>query len=393
MADVLIIGCGLIGTSIGLALQQAERQVLLHDEDAERVALAATRGAGEAWNGADSAALVVAAVPPAQTGAVLAEAQRLGLGQTYTHVSSVQSVVQADVESLNCDLSLIVGGHPLAGREHSGPLAADAAMFVGRSWAVCPSTQSSAESVAAVQELARSCGAEPVDVGIEAHDRSVAQLSHVPHIASSALAGLLVAATTAGARTTSGDPEGIRFELSGPGLADSTRLAAGDPALWTEILSANARHVAPSVRALAAALESLAGDLEVLAGRPPGQGIPRDAAGDPLPVAPDAQAARAALVTFLMRGRQGRQAVPVKRGRAAGDFAALGVDVDDQPGRLAALLMAAGDAGINVEDVRVDHVPGRPRGLIELLVRADALGDLSTALRAGGWRVRSAADG
>ena len=378
MADVLIIGCGLIGTSIGLAVTQAEHEVLLHDADAGAVAVAAARGAGTAWDGQEAAALVVVAVPPAVTGAELAAAQRLALGQTYTHVSSVQSLVQADVEALNCDLSSIVGGHPLAGREHSGPLAADAAMFVGRPWAVCPNGASTPAAVRAVEELARACGALPVEVAVELHDRSVAQLSHLPHVASSALAGLLVPASVPAGRdaaeAAAQPAQGIRFDLSGPGLADSTRLASGDPALWTQILAANAQHVAPSVRALAEALLGVADELDALATGP----------------GPAAEAARRALTTFLERGRSGRETVPVKRGRASADFATVGVDVDDQPGRLAALLTAAGAAGVNVEDVHVDHVPGRPRGLIELLVRTDAVGALSTALRAGGWSVRPA---
>lgn len=362
MADVLVLGCGLIGTSIGLALSQADQDVLLHDEQPQRVAVASSRAAGRAWEGAEAATLVVVAVPPAQTGAVLAEAQRLRLAQTYTHVSSVQSLVQADVERLSCDLSSIVGGHPLAGREVSGPRAAEAALFLGRPWAVCPSPESAAASVEAVRQLARACGAEPVDVTIEVHDRSVALLSHLPHVASSALAGLLTAAVDA---ERPGD-RGVRFDLSGPGLVDSTRLAAGDPALWTQILAANAQHVAPAVRALAEALGAFAQHLEAL----------------------PASTASGAITELLALGQRGRDLVPVKRGRAAADFATVGVDVDDRPGRLAALLTAAGEVGINVEDVHVEHVPGRPRGVIELLVRADAVDALSTALAAADWRVR-----
>lgn len=376
MADVLVLGCGLIGTSIGLALSQADQDVALHDQQPQSVAVAASRRAGRAWDGAETAALVIVAVPPATTGAVLAEAQRLSLAQTYTHVSSVQSLVQADVERLSCDLSLIVGGHPLAGREVSGPQAAEAALFVGRPWAICASGHSSQAAVAAVHELARACGAEPVEVAIDVHDRSVALLSHLPQVASSALAGLLEML----ADPSLAAAQRVRFDLSGPGLVDSTRLAAGDPALWTEILAANAQHVAPPVRALAEALHTLAAQLEALAVQPQA-----GATGG-------TDAVLAALTAFLERGRRGRETVPVKRGRAAVDFATVGVDVDDRPGRLAALLMAAGEAGINVEDVHVEHVPGRPRGVIQLLVRSEAVDALSTSLADRGWRVHPTPD-
>lgn len=359
-ADVLVLGCGLIGTSIGLALTEAGQDVLLHDSSQEHVQAAVARGAGRPWEGAGprAARLAVAAVPPAATGNVLFEAQSADLATTYTHVSSVQSLVQADVERLSCDLSQIVGGHPLAGRELSGPQAADADLFAGRPWAVCASSSSSAEAVADVHALAQACGATPVDVDIDAHDATVARLSHLPQVAASALAGLLV-----------GQAGAVQLGLSGPGLVDSTRLAAGDPELWTQILAANAGHVAQPVRSLAEELNALANHLDQLA-----QG--------------DSGPARAALHDFLEQGRRGRELVPLKRGRGSIDFSTVRVGVDDQPGRLAALLTAAGAAGINVEDVHVEHVPGRPRGVIDLLVRAESRASLSTALRDAGWDVR-----
>ena len=251
-ADVLVLGCGLIGTSIGLALTEAGQDVLLHDSSQENVQAAVARGAGRPWEGAGprAARLAVAAVPPAATGNVLFEAQSADLATTYTHVSSVQSLVQADVERLSCDLSQIVGGHPLAGRELSGPQAADADLFAGRPWAVCASSSSSAEAVADVHALAQACGATPVDVDIDAHDATVARLSHLPQVAASALAGLLV-----------GQAGAVQLGLSGPGLVDSTRLAAGDPELWTQILAANAGHVAQP--------GTVAGGGAERAGRPP----------------------------------------------------------------------------------------------------------------------------
>lgn len=362
-ADVLVLGCGLIGTSIGLALSAAGQDVLLHDSSAENLAAALSRGAGRPWDkaaGTPSARVAVAAVPPGVTARVLYEAQGAHLAMTYTHVCSVQSLVQADLERLSCDLSAIVGGHPLAGREHSGPHAADAGLFSGRPWAVCASSSSSRQAVADVHALAEACGAAPVDVEIEAHDASVARLSHLPQVAASALAGLLVGEA---ARAD------VQFELSGPGLVDSTRLAAGDPELWTQILAANAQHVAGPVRSLAEELAALAGHLEQLAGGA-------------------SPAAHQALQAFLEQGRRGRELVPVKRGRGSIDFSTVRVDVDDQPGRLAALLTTAGTAGLNVEDVHVEHMPGRARGVIDLLVRAEASASLSEVLRAAGWDVR-----
>jgi len=218
-----------------------------------------------------------------------------------------------------------------------------------------------------VTELVVACGAEPLLVGAQEHDEAVALLSHLPHVVASALAALLLVEPT-----EAGQERGIRTELSGPGLVDTTRLAAGSPTLWTQILAANAAHVAPVVRALAGLLDSLASDLELL------------------PVSADAQAratALAGVTALLERGNEGRALVPLKRGVREAGFVRVGVEVDDSPGQLAAVLTTAGTAGINVEDVRVDHVPGRPRGTIELLVAPAMSERLRAALRAVGWAV------
>lgn len=375
MADVLVVGCGLIGTSIGLALR-GELDVVLHDRASSVLAQAAARGAGRAWDRRETATTAVVAVPPGRTAGALKALQDRDLAQTYTHVASVQSQVQREIEFLKSDLSSIVGGHPLAGRESSGPSAATADLFVGRPWAVCPNSMSRPEAVSEVRRLAQACGAHPVEIDADGHDASVALLSHLPQVAASALAGLLAAAASAsdpndGSPGAPGRPrDGNPAVLSGPGLVDTTRLAASDPELWTEILQLNAAHVAPLVRDLAAQLTALA---DALGSKEGGPGLELDGA--------------ARVRSFLEQGNRGRALVPVKRGELSDAFAPVRVSVDDRPGRLAALLTAAGDAGVNVEDVHVEHVPGRPTGVIELLVDVHATTTLTASLNAAGWHV------
>jgi prephenate dehydrogenase len=362
MADVLVVGCGLIGTSVGLALRGgAWGDVVLADRSDEAVAQAARRGAGRRWDGQERVTIAVVAVPPAAVPTTLVELQRLNIARTYTHVASVQAHLQAEVERLSPDSSRVVGGHPLAGRELSGPGAALADLFVGRPWAVCAAPSTAADAVEDVTTLARECGGTPIAVGALAHDRAVAVSSHLPQLTSSALAAVLV------------DPGlgGVDLSLAGPGLADTTRLAAGDPVLWVEILAANAGQVAGPVRALAEELLRVADGLDALS-RPGGEG--------------DDQA-RAGLRGLLERGNEGRRRVPVKRGEASGSFVGIRVEVADEPGRLAALLACAGGAGLNVEDVRVEHVPGRARGVIELLVGPDTEAPMRSVLTEAGWDV------
>ena len=370
MGDVLLLGCGLIGTSIGLALARdatasgTQVDVLLHDTNPDSLSAAALRGAGRPWDGEERARLVICAVPPGATAATLAQAQSHDLGSTYTHVCSVQSLVQAEVERLGCDLSAIVGGHPMAGRETSGPAGASHDLFAGRPWAVCPSVESSHQALEAVLALVAACGGEPLVVEPGLHDASVALLSHLPHLTSAALAGLL---SDGAGRNAHPAP------LAGPGLADTTRLAAGNAELWTQILVANAAHISPVLRDLVHSLSGLADELD------------RIVAGDE-----SADQARDAVHAFLLRGNQGRAMVPLKRGAVAERFATVRVEVADRPGTLAALLGLAGQLGVNVEDVRVEHEPGRPRGLVDLAVAAHSVDVLSDALLAQGWTVLDA---
>jgi prephenate dehydrogenase len=363
MGDVLVVGCGLLGASIGLALRGSELgDVLLADRDDVAVSVAEERGAGRRWDGEERVRLAVVAVPPARTAALLTQLQGRDLASTYTHVASVQSRVQAEVEALSPDLSRVVGGHPLAGREVSGPRGAVADLFVGRPWAVCATRAAAVDAVEAVEQLATLCGAVPLSVDPDDHDAAVALLSHLPQVLSSALAG----------RLAQGGEGDVALELSGPGLVDTTRLAASNSELWTEILAANAARVAPHLRSVAADLGALASALEALSDG-------ASAAGQ--------DASTLAVEAFLRRGNLGRERVPVKRGELAGAFAGVRVELDDQPGQLARLFAATGEAGVNVEDLRVEHVPGRQRGVIELLVAPAAQGRLRAALTQAGWHV------
>jgi prephenate dehydrogenase len=357
--DVLVVGAGLIGTSIGLALR-GSADVLVSDADPAAQSRAVARGAGREWDGAERAALVVVAVPPRHTPAALRHAQRLDLGLTFTHVASVQSVVQDEAERMGADMTRICGGHPLAGRERSGPDAALGDLFAGRPWVICPGPGTTQDAQAAVRGLAEKCGAEPVLMEPLEHDRAVALVSHLPQVAASAVAAQLLAGRTTGA-----------VRLAGPGLQDTTRVAASDPELWVDVLRGNAKHVAPLVSALARDLAQLADALDALG----------EAADDTEPHA------LGVLEGLLRRGGEGRRLVPVKRGAHDVDFATVHVSVPDRPGQLAGILATAAAAGINVEDVHVEHLRGRPRGVIQLLVHASSVTAAQGALRAAGWDV------
>jgi prephenate dehydrogenase len=156
--------------------------------------------------------------------------------------------------------------------------------------------------------------------------------------------------------------------LAGQGLRDVTRVAASGADMWLEILAANAGPASTVLREVAADLAQAAGALASLA-------------------AGDEQAAKQ-LAELLARGIAGVARIPGKRGGPARGFATLQVVIRDRPGELARLFRAAGEAGVNIEDVSIEHSPGLPVGVAELLVRPEVASQLSGVLAAGGWPVR-----
>ncbi len=349
---VLVIGTGLVGTSVGLALSVSGVRVHLHDDDQQAVVVAASRGAGEAGALADEPAavgLVVVAVPPAHVAEVAAAALAEHPDAVVTDVGSIKAeplrLLGGRVDA--AALSRYVGSHPMAGSEQSGPWAASGELFRGRAWAVTPHPAADPSAVAAVEALARACGAGVVTMSPDEHDLAVARVSHLPHLLAVLAAAQLVDA-----------PAG-HLALSGQGLRDVTRVAAGDPALWAQILEANA----PALQSL---LRRVRDDLDVLL-----EGL--DGAPEP------------AFTPLLSRGVDGTRRIPAKHGGPPRADAVVVVSVPDRPGELARLFADAGQSGVNVEDLRIDHDPGRPVGQVELVVQTAAADRLVEALAARGW--------
>ena len=354
---VAIIGTGLIGTSIALALRERGSAVWLDDEDPAAARLAADLGAGEPLPDTlpAPADVAVIAVPPVAVAATLAAAQARGLARCYTDVASVKQLPVSQARSRGCDMTSYVPGHPMAGREKSGPAAARADLFLGRTWALCPAPETSQAATDTVTALVRECGAVPLHAEAAAHDRWVALVSHAPHLVAAAMAARLEPAPAAA------------LDLAGQGLRDVTRIAAGDSGLWTQILSANAVPVAEVLAAVAADLAEAARVLSE-------------------PAARDED--RKSLAALLEQGQAGAARIPGKHGGAPREFTVVQVVIPDQPGELARLFEACGQAGVNIEDVRIEHSPGLPVGVAELSVRPAEASMLLDALETGGWPVR-----
>ena len=215
----MIIGTGLIGTSVALALRERGAEVWLADRDPAAARLAAGLGAGRELppDGPPGgpADLAVLAMPPEAVGAALAAAQRRGLARCYTDVASVKELPLLAGPCARLRPGQLRARAPASsGRERSGPAAARADLFLGRPWAICPDPSAAAGAVQAVTALAMACGAQPVRMAAADHDRWVALVSHAPHVVAAAMAARLELAA------------GDALALAGQGLRDVTRIAA-----------------------------------------------------------------------------------------------------------------------------------------------------------------------
>jgi prephenate dehydrogenase len=209
-----------------------------------------------------------------------------------------------------------------------------------------------------VRRLAYAMGATPVVMAAADHDEAVALISHVPQIAASLVAARLVKAS---------DPA---VGLAGQGLRDVTRIADSDPALWAQILAANAVPVNRALREIRTDLDGLIEALDALTG-PDGAEV----------------GARAALARVVAEGRSGRERIPGKHGEPLTRYAVVTALLPDNPGQLARLFDDIGEAGVNVEEFSLEHSPGQKVGLAGVSVLPAAREALEKALVERGWHV------
>ncbi len=356
---VRVVGTGLLGTSVGLGLSAAGHRVLLADPSPTALALARDLGAGEADRGDAPPDLVLVAAPPDVTAQVLVAELARHPQATVTDVASIKDGLREAVEAAGGDPDRYVGGHPMAGAERSGPVAARGDLFLGRPWVVCPGPRTPQWRVEQVSAVAGRLGATPVRMGPAEHDAAVALVSHVPQLAASLVAARLQHAPDAA------------VALAGQGLRDVTRIAGSDPLLWAQILSANAAPVLTVLRELSQDLAAVTDALEQLA-----------AAGGG-----DAPGARAGLAGVVAGGNAGRDRIPGKHGQPPTRYDVVDVLLPDAPGQLGRLFADIGAAGINVEEFALEHASGALVGRAGVSVLPAAGQALREALTERGWRV------
>ncbi|EFF76471.1 prephenate dehydrogenase [Achromobacter piechaudii] len=232
-----VVGVGLIGGSFAAALRQAGQvgRVLGVGRNAASLARAVELGlideAVSAEDAAKRADIVLLSTPVGGLKNVLSRMlPHLGAATVVTDAGSTKAeVVDAAREALGDQVGRFVPGHPIAGAERTGPEAADAALYRGRTVILTPLPQNSAESIDLVRRAWQACGASVINMDADAHDRVLASVSHLPHLLSAVY--MEQVATAADART--------RLDLAGSGFRDFTRIAAGSPEMWRDIFLSN----------------------------------------------------------------------------------------------------------------------------------------------------------
>jgi prephenate dehydrogenase len=340
-----ILGTGLIGGSVGLGLAaaQADLDVVGYDPDARSASAALDRGAvsdvaATPEDAVAGARLVVLAPPVDQIAGLCARLHpHVGGDAVVTDVGSAKADVVAAGERAFGER--FVGGHPMAGSERHGIEAADAALFDDAWWILTPTRSTAAGAYAVVSELAQALRARPVAVEPTLHDALVARVSHVPQLTASALMD---------AAWSFGDRQAL-LGLAAGGFRDVTRIAASSPDMWVAILRANRGAVLDALGNLRERLDHLGAML--------------------------AEERWTDIESFLSRARSARAGL-FSRAEYAGDPVGLSILVPDRPGVLAEVTTAAGELGVNIEDLRIVHSTEGGRGRLELIVAGHEAAEL-----------------
>lgn len=339
-----IIGTGLIGSSIGLALRAAGWHVTGTDVDPTRADRALELGAIDAL-GIDPEASITFVAAPVRS--IPAEVRR-ALARTAGVVTDVGSV-KANVVSEVAD-ARFVGGHPMAGSEQLGVDGATPDLFEGAVWVLTPVADTDSDHYATVAAVVRLLGAEVVALDPERHDALVAVVSHVPHLTAAALMGIA---------DERAEEHAALLRLAAGGFRDMTRIAAGTTTIWPDICGENQVAIVEVIDRLVVELGRLRSMV---------------ADGD-----------RDQLLTTLEKAQAARRNLPNRVTRPE-EVAEVRVPVDDRGGVIAEVTTLASELSINIADIEVAHSSEGDRGVLILLVDTARAEAFRTGLVARGYR-------
>jgi prephenate dehydrogenase len=346
-----VIGLGLIGGSVALALRERGWQVSGDDAD-PAVVERAVEGHIVDRAGLDPDADVTVVATPVLS---IVDEVRRALAETRGVVTDVGSVKSSVCQQ--CDDPRFVGGHPMAGSELDGLDGADPELFNGAVWVLTPVSHTDDATFTQVRKLVSSLGAEVVALAPERHDEVVAVVSHVPHLTAATLMGLAVDRS---------EEHAALMRLAAGGFRDMTRIASGRPDIWIDICAENRPAILSALDDLIAGLGQMRAMVDT---------------DD-----------RTTLHAHLVRARESRANLP---GRVTDPttLVEFRIPIPDRAGAAAEVFTLAAELGVNISDFEVVHLAESNRGVAVVLVDADATDLFRGGLLARNFRPSVAALG
>lgn len=362
MADQLkiaVVGAGLIGGSLGLAIRQAsgEYHIVGIGRNQDSLDRAIKRGAIDSASlsleDAADAAFVFVATPVSLIVPVVRElADCLRPDAIVTDVGSTKARIVDEIESFIPANIHFIGGHPMTGSERHGVEAASASLFKNSHYILTPTPSTNMDAFGKLHTLLTSLGANVLAIEPSKHDRLVATVSHLPHLVAASLVRL--------ANNQASEEENLLLLAAG-GFRDTTRIAAADADIWVDICMDNREAILDILGRYKAELESMA---KVLSDQD-----------------------REALLDILEEARRTRQALPTILQLDLTELQELFVTVADRPGIISDITLAVGTLGINIEDIEILHTTGLSGFLRLTIVGKDNAERAVLALQKKGYEV------
>lgn len=360
--SVAIIGLGLIGSSFAAAYRGAYPDARIVGIDASADALSASKERGwidegylpnEGIEGVlPTCGLVMIATPVPvahEYFRVIADCDYEGV---VTDACSTKKLVSQQAKEILTRPQNYIPGHPMAGSEKSGIEGAREDMFQGAHWVLCPDESTSAQDYADLHEMLTGLGARVVSLPRDRHDEAVAIVSHVPHFVASSLVELAV--------RHAGDQEAL-FRLAAGGFKDSTRIAAGSPALWTGIAFDNCEAIVEGIEEVRAILGGYAETLR--------------------------EGKKESFTGLLQRAADARRSLPAKWVPATEDLLEVRIPLTNRTGIVAEVTTIASQVGCNIQSIDIDHITSSSAVLSLILTDEGDIGKLSTQLIKAGFSV------
>ncbi|MDG2428766.1 MAG: prephenate dehydrogenase/arogenate dehydrogenase family protein [Acidimicrobiales bacterium] len=344
-----VVGLGLIGGSVGMALRARGWHVSGVDLDDATLTAAIDMGVVDRVGWDEKSEVTFVATPVGYIAKMVTEALVAAPYGLVTDVGSVKAPVVTAVEN-----SRYVGGHPMAGSEQEGLEGADPDMFIDATWVLTPTADTDGSALTRLRAVVASLGAEIVTLSADRHDLLVAIVSHVPHLTAAALMGMAAERSTEHAAL---------LRLAAGGFRDMTRVAAGHPGIWPDICSENAIAIDEVLSDLISTLDAVRAEVVV---------------GD-----------RSSLLNRLEAARTARISLPTGAPRPS-ELAEIRVPVLDQQGELASITLLATELDVNIYDLEIAHSAEGDRGVVLLIVEANRSERLCGGLVAKGYRPTTA---